>query len=140
MKKSLLYIIFTLIFASSNLVSGQETCKNVENDGECQQSNENNDSDEHSLSSEEQLILQAAAFGDFLVDIFDLNDAYQGTNRTEQEYLVLKAVLEHVGMNASLLTAPTISYNWYLRLVYATDCHGTTQLLFPHLRGKTNRF
>jgi hypothetical protein len=134
MKRTLLYI-FALIYAASNFVSCQETCRSVGNDGECQ----NNDIDD-SLSPEERLIHQAAAFGDFLVDIFNLNDAYQGTNRTEQEYLVLKAVLEHVGMNSSVLTAPNLSYNWYHDLFTRLTAMAPPNYFFRIYQGKPTDF
>lgn len=98
-----LLLTTALLFATIPLIiASQDTCINGNENGECQVS-----------SDDDALTQQAVAFGDFLVKIFDINDAYMGTNRTEQEYLVLKSVFESVDMDASLLTSPTLSYNWY---------------------------
>lgn len=79
------------------------TCISETKDGSCQ-------------ADDAALLQQAKDFGAFLHEIFNVNDAYTGTNRTQQELLVLEAVFRHVDMDPSVLTSGTVSSNWYLEL------------------------
>ena len=62
------------------------------------------------------VLQQANDFGRFLDKIFQVNDSYMGKNRTEQEVLVLEALLEYVDMDPNILYTGISSGNWYLEL------------------------
>jgi hypothetical protein len=102
-------------------------CANAAVDADATNDSCTNDDDENATNPScnvSDSVQKAQELQTFIRTMFDLNDSYSGTNRTEQEWVVLQGVLQYFQMDPNLLLLSNDNdkewkshNNWYYDLV-----------------------